>query len=229
METILCKDSSHAAHALHDWLENAVRTTQAKSVFLPAGNTPIPIYRYWEKVRPSFLNGLKFVQVDDVLGSVGKDYFKNFFLEHLPSYRDQFVWIEGESGSGEGAELAILGLGLNGHVAFHEPSVPSGFTFGCVALDQGTCESLKIPFGTWGITHGLGHFLKAKKIAIIATGKSKSEMVAKVLAGDKSIPAGWMLDHGDFTLIADEAALGNGVRDIHVTRSEAPSMDGKLF
>ncbi len=225
METILCKDSSHAARTLHDWLEKAVASTNAKSVFLPAGNTPIPLYRYWEKVRPKFLEGLKFIQVDDILAGERRGYFKNFFMEHLPSYKDQFVWIDAEVGASDFeanrqvADLAILGLGINGHVAFHEPFVPAEFTFGCVALAKGTCDSLGIPEGTWGVTYGLGHFLEAKKIAIIATGRSKALMVTKILARDRSIPAGWMMDHDDFTLVADEEAFPGGAQDFTVSRA----------
>lgn len=225
METILCKDSSHAARTVHAWLEKAVAATDAKSVFLPAGNTPIPLYKYWETVRPKFLEGMKFIQVDDILGGERQGYFKNFFLEHLPSYKDQFVWIDADSGPSDlggarqGADLAILGLGVNGHVAFHEPFVPAEFTFGCVALAKGTCESLGVSEGTWGVTYGLGHFLEARKIAIVATGRSKAQMVAKILARDKSIPAGWMMDHGDFTLVADEEAFGDGSRNYQASRA----------
>ena len=147
------------------------------------------------------------------------------FGRHLPSYKDQFVWIDAEVGAGDFeanrqvADLAILGLGINGHVAFHEPFVPAEFTFGCVALAKGTCDSLGIPEGTWGVTYGLGHFLEAKKIAIIATGRSKALMVTKILARDRSIPAGWMMDHDDFTLVADEEAFPGGAQDFTVSRA----------
>lgn len=204
MEIILCKDGHHSTRIAHEWLSRAVGEVQAQSVFLPAGNTPIPLYAYWEREQPSFLRGLQFVQVDDILCDSHRHFFKNFFMQHLPSFSSQFYWVE------EGtkvADLAILGLGVNGHVAFHEPHVPPTFTWGCVQLDQSTCSNLNVATGTWGITHGLGNFLLAKKVLILATGKSKATAVAKLLAGDRSTPAGWFFTHPDFSLIADEEAM----------------------
>jgi len=207
MDILKCKDSNHAARIAHLWLKSAVDEVGAKSVYLPAGSTPIPLYSFWEKNHPDFLSKLSFVQVDDILVDSHRDYFKNFFIEHLPSYQNQFFWVEDGP---KRADLAILGLGVNGHVAFHEPGVSEAMNWSCVKLDDQTCKNLGLPHSSWGVTHGLGHFLAAKKVAIIATGKSKQQMVEKVLKFDKSIPAGWCAGHADFTLIADQDALPSG-------------------
>jgi 6-phosphogluconolactonase/glucosamine-6-phosphate isomerase/deaminase len=216
MKIILCKDAQHSTRIAHEWLRDAIIEVRAKSVFLPAGNTPISLYAYWERVKPSFLRDLQFVQVDDILCNSHRHFFKNFFMEHLPSYESQFYWVEDGA---KVADLAILGLGVNGHVAFHEPHVPPSFTWGCVELDEVTCRNLNVAPGTWGITHGLGNFLLAKKVVILATGRSKASAVAKVLAGDRSTPAGWFFSHPDFSLIADEDAMSLAPKGYPVQRA----------
>lgn len=61
----------------NQWIQN--HSSPGDLIHLPAGSTPIPIYKQWEKMRPEFLNSLRFQQVDEVITGNRKGLFENFF------------------------------------------------------------------------------------------------------------------------------------------------------
>lgn len=178
------------------WLESRVKRYGAHSLFLPAGETPRPLYARWRASAPTYLRGMRLLQVDDVTTGSGKGVFARFFQEELPGFRVEPPVRE------ESAELAILGLGTNGHVAFHEPGLPMTFSFGEVDLAQDTSARLKLEPGT-GITYGVGAFVKAKAILLVVRGESKREIFERLKKGDPSLPASGLLSHPDLTVLTD--------------------------
>ncbi len=185
-----------------EWLARHI-AEGARSVFLPAGKTPEKLYALWEKERPKFLEGATLKQIDDVLTGPQAGVFKKFFEEHLPSYTGQFEWIDRADG---GADVAILGLGLNGHIAFHEPSLPTNFYGGCVELTEITRRTLGLGEPTWGLTYGASTFMQCRSILMIASGESKRDVVARLSQASPTLPASVLLEHRDFTLLIDGAA-----------------------
>lgn len=170
MEIVSCKDEQEIARKAFTWCQNQIEGLSARSIYVPAGQTPVHLYRLWEQERPAYLEGVQLVQIDDVLTGEQKGMFKAFLEEHLPSYRRQIRWIGDEPFQ---ADLAILGLGLNGHVAFHEPGLPEGFNFGCVRLQEITRKRLNMSGQEWGITYGAGCFLKTRAILMMVSGAGK--------------------------------------------------------
>ena len=203
MEIIRRNDKKEIVQFIDYWCEKNIQNLSAKSLFLPAGNTLIPLYEAWEKKAPSYLNGVELFQVDDVITGVKKWVFKDFFQEKLPSFQNQFNYIDSTPKS---CELAILGLGLNGHVAFHEPGIDKDFDFGKVTLTDQTCDHLEVPHKTQGLSYGVGTFLKCKKILLVVSGRSKKEILEKLLAKKDNIPAAYLLDHKGLTILVDSAA-----------------------
>ncbi|MES2857409.1 MAG: 6-phosphogluconolactonase [Bdellovibrionota bacterium] len=206
MKLIVCDNNEEMTHLVADWCSEHIATHKARTVFLPAGNTPIKLYERWEKQRPEEFKNLKFLQIDDVMSGEKRGMFKQFFEDHLPSFRDQFEWIESTKQTDQGADLALLGLGLNGHVAFHEPGMPMDFFCGCLELSEITRKNLELNETTWGISYGIGAFIQSKSIAMMVNGASKREILNRLLAGDPSLPASGLLNHSDFTIFADRAA-----------------------
>ena len=185
------------------WLEKRVRLDGVRSAFLPAGKTPEALYALWEKEKPKWLEQVRLKQIDDVMSGPQTGVFRRFFEEHLPSYARDFEWIDRADST---ADVAILGLGLNGHVAFHEPTLPQNFYGGCVELTDITRKTLGLTEKTWGITYGASTFMNCKSILMIASGSSKRDVVAQLCAHSKSLPATALLKHRDFTLLVDQAA-----------------------
>jgi glucosamine-6-phosphate deaminase len=205
-----CVDSAELTQYCYDWLISSVKETGAKRVFLPAGSTPISLYKMLEEKKPKELNSVTFVQVDEVVTGSQRGVFRRFFEEHLPSYAGQFEFLSDDielNGRGADVDLAILGIGLNGHVAFHEPGMESSFDFGIVDLSDETIKNLRLEPSARGRTYGLAAFMKTKKVLMISKGQSKAIITAQLVCGGYDIPAGQLSMHPDFTLAADTDAL----------------------
>jgi 6-phosphogluconolactonase/glucosamine-6-phosphate isomerase/deaminase len=204
-----CEDLNTWSRAISKWTEDNAIDLRAKglsslNIFVPAGLTPVPIYEVWEKNQPTFLKTAELHQIDDVATGAKRGVFRDFFKEHLPSFQNQMRWIDLAEAT---PDLCILGLGLNGHVAFHEPELPLDFVSGCVRLSSKTCETLELEKQAWGITYGLGSFLKAKSIVLIVQGKGKKQILERVLGREKGLPAAELLNHPSLKIIADVAAF----------------------
>ncbi len=188
----------------NDWIEKVwawvhSQTLKGQRVFLPAGGTPSPAFARWTAKPSAHLKSLRFVQIDDILNGPMRGHFRQFFEKELTQYLAQFEWIDKAD---QTADVAILGVGVNGHVAFHEPGLPRDFYSGCVNLSAETLSYLKLPSPTWGITYGVGAFLNCKKILVLARGDRK-KAIMKQAAKDKTLPIGWIMEHHDVTLISD--------------------------
>ena len=206
MNLIHCDHPIHGVELANKWCEETFRNSPG--IFLPAGGTPESLYKVWSETRPSFLNHKVFYQVDDVLNGPRKGEFWKFFEEHLPYHHQQIIGVE-EPMKLNPPDVALLGLGVNGHVAFHEPSLPENFRYGCVELESETRFYLGLPEGTWGVTYGLASFLSCKNILIMVFGAHKREVLSKLLAGDTNLPASKLMTHPGLTIIADRAAIGS--------------------
>ena len=113
-----------------------------------------------------------------------------------------------------GADIQVLGIGRNGHIAFNEPAEAlhpathvTSLTADTVEANARFFESIdQVP--TLALTMGMGTILFAKKIIILANGKGKHEAVKAMLAGtvSTSCPASFLNLHADVTLICDRDA-----------------------
>lgn len=211
-----------------------VRAKPAATLVLPAGATPVPLYA--ELVHRAQGGGFDLsrahlFQLDEMLGVGPTDRrsFQAFFREHLvrplglePRFhgldgtaRDPVREIErhrralAERGP---ADLVLLGLGRNGHVAFNEPG--SQLTDGARVVDlcAVTLETLAQDFPDEcpqrGMTLGLAEIAAGRQLVLLVTGDAKAEMLAQVLRGEpaRERPATLLARHPRFLLLADEAA-----------------------
>ena len=113
-----------------------------------------------------------------------------------------------------GADIQILGIGRNGHIAFNEPAEALYPATHVTGLTEDTIDANARFFAsadevpTKALTMGMGTILSAKKIIILANGKGKHEAVSAMLSGmvTTSCPASFLNLHADVTLICDHAA-----------------------
>lgn len=113
-----------------------------------------------------------------------------------------------------GIDFMILGIGTNAHIAFNEPgSSPNGRTRE-VSLTESTIESNKVFFDNpsdipkTAISMGIGNILEAKKIILLASGKSKAKAIYDSIKGpvNTDVPGSFLQNHDDVTVIIDEEA-----------------------
>lgn len=200
MNLIVCKDETHWVRTVNSILLEKIDRYTVRTMFLPAGETPVPLYRDWSKSEPTFLKNLTLLQIDEILTGSKRGCFQNFFRDHLKNYVSRMEWIQS---AGSTADLGLLGLGMNGHVAFHEPSLPVQFFSGCLTLDPITIERLELEPNTKAVTYGLNSIMRAKALVLLVRGESKRTILQQVLKEKTSLPATTLLEHKDLTIVTD--------------------------
>jgi len=101
----------------------------------------------------------------------------------------------------EGLDLVHLGIGVDGHTASLLPGDP------VLAVDDRLVAVTGEYQGRRRITLTYPAFAAARQILWLITGAEKREALAKLRAGDESIPAG-RLEARDAIVICDRAAAG---------------------
>ncbi|VVB78822.1 Glucosamine-6-phosphate deaminase [uncultured archaeon] len=111
-------------------------------------------------------------------------------------------------------DLAILGLGINGHVGFNEPGSTLNSKTRLVSLSRETRKRNSKFFGSYkkipssALTMGMSTILSSKKIILLASGKSKRQAVKQLVEGqiDSSCPASFLRNHKNLVIILDKSA-----------------------
>ena len=115
-----------------------------------------------------------------------------------------------------GIDLQLLGLGPNGHIGFNEPDEVFTLPTHRVALTESTIRANKRFFEReedvprFAYTMGIGAIMRARRVVMVVNGPKKAEAVRRAFFGPVTpqVPASILQLHPDFTLVADEAALG---------------------
>ncbi|MEO0337279.1 MAG: 6-phosphogluconolactonase, partial [Pseudomonadota bacterium] len=179
MKTHYCIDENSFVEQADHWLKQQVESHGAESLYLPAGETPKALYLHWSQTQPEYLKKLSLFQIDEVLSERHPNMFEKFFKDHL-NIPDVNVVSPSES-NGVQADLAILGLGKNGHLAFHEPSLSKEFFFGEVDLEKVTQQNLQLERDAKGLTYGLKAFLQTEATLLLVKGSGKQQVYSQFL------------------------------------------------
>jgi len=114
-----------------------------------------------------------------------------------------------------GLDLAILGLGPNGHIAYNEPGATADSRTRVVDLTPSSTEQASaywhdtLPISSRAMTIGVATLLAARRIVLMVGGEAKSEVLRRALQKPMTadLPASWLQSAGDrLEVIADQAA-----------------------
>jgi glucosamine-6-phosphate deaminase len=112
-----------------------------------------------------------------------------------------------------GLDLAVLGLGVNGHVGFNEPGSRPDDPTRLVRLASSSRDAATARYGaaltpTAGITIGLARLLAAREVWLLVTGARKASILRRSLRDPvgPDCPASYLRRHPRLTVFADEAA-----------------------
>lgn len=110
--------------------------------------------------------------------------------------------------------LQLLGLGLNGHIGFNEPTSSLSSLTRIKTLTQSTRDANARYFDDpedvprLAITMGIGTILRAQEVVLLAYGADKADIVAQMIEGPvaAACPASVLQMHRKVTIVLDEAA-----------------------
>ncbi len=114
-----------------------------------------------------------------------------------------------------GLDLALLGLGPNGHIAYNEPGSTADSRTRVIDLTPESIEQASaywhdtMPIPSRAMTIGVGTLLEARRIVLMVAGAAKAEVLRRALREPMSadLPASWLQSAGDrCEVIADKEA-----------------------
>jgi glucosamine-6-phosphate deaminase len=220
---------------------------------LPTGRTPLPLYA--ELVRLHRAGQLSFARattfnLDEYVG-LPADHpasFRRYMAEalfghvdlaperiHVPDGRAADIpascaAYEDAIAAAGGLDLALLGLGADGHIAFNEPTSSLASRTRLKTISAATRAANQPAFGDQSvpqhvITVGVATILAARRCVLLATGEKKASALAKTVEGPLTalVPSSALQLHPHATVLCDEAAasalaLADYYREVHAAK-----------
>jgi len=212
MEIKIQKDYSELSSTVADIVKHQIQRKPNSRLILPTGSTPIGLYKElvnrklnWKKVETFNLDEY----LDNTIWEQSYRYFMDENLFKHINMDDDNIYFPGdtaiwpEMSYGENADLCILGIGTNGHIAFNEPGSSFDSETRVVDLDEQTIEDNSRFFDsvddvpTRAITMGLKSIMKSKKILLMANGIHKFKILNVAMNGKvtEDVPASILQKH----------------------------------
>jgi glucosamine-6-phosphate deaminase len=223
-------DSAALAERAANRLLDIVRARPDARLGLPTGATPIDTYRLISERAGAAFAPSRAWAVDEFCASARDAPGTNaaFFAEHLrleigelrvpnaaaPDPAGEIAAFAGDIRSAGGFDLCLLGIGVNGHIAFNEPPAARGSRARVVQLSPASRRAHAESFGSpdavpsHGMTLGVADLLDAREILLLAHGAAKAEIVRRAVEGPagEDVPASWLQTHDHVTWLLDRAA-----------------------
>lgn len=235
IEPEILPDHESMSRRAADWLVERIRQRPDSLISLAAGSTPKRTYEllaaHGESERATFLS-CRFIKLDEWGGLTMDDaatcehQLQSLLIEPLDAARRYTAFqsdslnpaaecdrIAGWLLENGPIDVAVLGLGINGHVGFNEPASylqPHAHVAELSTASMGHEMLLKsngLP--TYGVTLGMADLLQANEILLIAGGSTKRGPVERLLSGQltTAFPASLLHLHPRVTMFCDENAM----------------------
>ena len=228
-----CRGGNEFSLAAADQVSALLARKPGAVIALPTGQTPLGMYTELAarvaRQRLSVAQG-RFFNLDDYLG-LNVDhplsyacFLREHFLmpagvpeEHIRLLQGDAVGIDAECrayeaaiASAGGLDLAILGLGANGHIGFNEPGSDWSTRTHVVSLSPETRATHvaqtqgKFAIPEYGITVGISTIVAAREILLLVAGGAKARALAAFRRGipDPKWPVTALLTHRNLTVLA---------------------------
>ena len=225
-------DPSRTATAAADLLAKEVVARSDIVLGLPTGNTPRPFYEELAARHAAGridLTRTRGFNLDElVLPPDDPRTFRSYMRRHAwgrtglvaercdipdgaaPDLEAECLRYERAITDAGGLGLAIVGLGVDGHVAYNMPGIVALPTH-VTRLPDGLAASLGVPAEDWplrALTMGIGTLRSARRILLMATGEAKALAVFMMVHGeeDPKWPCTFFRNHAHMDVLLDKAA-----------------------
>ena len=238
MKIICARDYNHMSRQAANIISAQVILQPDSVLGLATGSSPIGTYRQlidWYKKGDLDFSRIRAVNLDEYMGldPANEQSYAHFMRSNLfdhinidlcntfipngmePDAQKECARYDAVIRGLGGVDLQLLGLGMNGHIGFNEPSWCFSKGTHQVTLTDITIQANKrffdceedVPRSAY--TMGIYDIIQAKRIVMVASGKEKARAVRDSFFGPirPEIPASILQFHKDFTLVADEDAL----------------------
>jgi glucosamine-6-phosphate deaminase len=189
--------------SFHTWMRQAVLTPLG----IPEDNfVPLPADGGWEMGR---WGG----------GEIGRTPYHPATLPpyHLVTHHQRFAACQAYDAAivaAGGLDLAVLGLGPNGHLGYNDPPAAGDAPTRLLTLSDSSLDNAASYFGgrdrvpRQAITMGMAPLLAARQILLIVSGKQKQKILRQALQGPVTpeTPASYLQQAPNVTVIADRDA-----------------------
>lgn len=221
-----------------DFIAETLKTKTAPLVCVPSGDSPKGLFKEWQTQQEKKIIDAHqwfFLGLDEWIG-LGENeegscrYMLNRDLfQPLKISEERICCFDGKTNNTEaecnrvenyiqrhnGIDIAIVGLGMNGHVGLNEPGT-SPQLYSHVSIIHPVTKTVGQKYFstptqlTQGITLGLASLMKAKHIILLVSGKKKAEILQQAIEGGitEQIPASLLRTHPNFKIYADKEAAG---------------------
>lgn len=233
MRLVICEDYAAMSAAAAQIVTDLVRQKPNAVLCLPTGSTPLGFYKELRASGVS-LAGVTTFNLDEYRGldrQHDQSYY-HFMQENLfdhvdidlaktnipngmaPDPEAEVARYEAAIEAAGGIDVALLGLGHNGHIGFNEPGTPWDARTRRVQLAPQTIEANSRFFGspeevpTEALTMGIGTILESKQILLLVSGEGKAEILKQVLEGQltTAVPGSVLRTHPNVIALVDKAA-----------------------
>ena len=228
MRVVIEPDAAAAARFAAVRVADLVRHKPEGVLALATGSTMIPVYRALVELcarERLSLTRITAFNLDEYVGLAPDDAqsFCRFLREQLLERVDfdpnrhfapdgrvadldaECRRYEAAIAAAGGLDLALLGLGRNGHLAFNEPgsSLASRTRVELLMRDTRTDGRLRM-----AITMGIATLLESRACLLVALGPEKARAAAAMVEGPirALLPASALQLHADVTIVLDEEA-----------------------
>ncbi len=240
MEVIIRPNADAAANLTANVIADAIRAKPSLVLGLATGRTMERLYKRLAEIHQedklSFAQVRTF-NLDEYIGLPPEDKhsYRHYMNQHLFNKVDidpanthlpngvaedidqECAHYEQRITECGGIDLQILGIGNTGHIGFNEPLSAMYSRTRAKALTPQTIEQNASQFDNpeemprRAITMGVGTILDAKRCILLATGKTKAQIIAKAVEGPVTsmISATALQLHPKATVIIDQPASAN--------------------
>lgn len=237
MKILVFEKEEHLDAYVGEYICHFIRNHSQPVIGFATGSTPLGVYRYfidnYQAQKVSFRQ-VKAFNLDEYVGLIPShprsfaSAMKNELFSHIDILPENINALDGSKEDmiqecqryeslidANPIDIQILGIGMDGHIAYNEPGSPLDGACHVVDLHQESIES-SLDYGfdhiedvpTQGVTQGIGTIMKAKQLIMMAKGEKKADLVKRMIYGEVTpdFPSSIIQRHPNVIVCLDRSA-----------------------